>query len=107
MTLAQDLNILLEDTHQDTHKLLLKHGWEFSSAKKTAPLVSTHIYRHNQHPNHEIHVTNLSGSAIHSEKSKNSDGYHQEIKTVVPFTRVERYLNDFHKSHEKENEKEN
>jgi hypothetical protein len=95
--LNSKLSLLNEDTHKETHDHLTKFGWEFAGAKKTAPLVSTHIYRHTKHPNHEIHVTNLSGNAFHYEKTKNDAGYHQEIKTVVPHGKIKTYLEELHK----------
>ena len=110
MTIAEEFNKKLkeeikEDTHAATHDLLTKHNWELSSVNKTAPLVSTHIYRHNQYPNHEFHVTNFSGTATHLHKDKNAEGYHQEIRTVVPTQKVKIYLDEFHKNEDKKGNK--
>ena len=87
-----------EDTHEATHKILTDHQWELSSVKKTAPLNSTHIYRHPKHPEHELHVSNFGGGMNHYERTKNKDGYAQKNMTYVPWGKVKEYIVQFHKT---------
>ena len=96
-SMLKRLNIMTENTPENSHALLLKHGWvhkEFPSSNSYVKTKSE--YTHPNFPSHTIKTDHTDYAIHHHAHTIDKEGYHTETIKHVPHTSTENYLTKLH-----------